>query len=109
MAELTVENITRDGLNPTFNAANAGGDSFANTGDEIIHVKNGSGGAIDVTIVTQATVDSQAVADRVVNVPAGEERVIGPFPKATYNDSGDLVQLTYSGVTSLTVAVMKPT
>jgi len=108
MATLTAETISRSGLEPTHNAADAGGDEFANTGDEFIHVTNGSGGAITVTIETGGTVDGLAIADRTVSVPAGEERLIGPFPKSTYDDGDGLVQLTYSAVTSLTVAVLKP-
>lgn len=107
MANLSVETIIRNGLNPTFNAAAGGGDEFANTGKEFIHLKNGDGSPMTVTIVTQITVDAQAVGDRAVVVGAGEERIIGPFPSAEYNDSGGLVQLTYSAVTSLTVAVLK--
>ena len=49
-----------------------------------------------------------AVADRTVSIPAGEERMVGPFQAATYNDSGGLVQLTYDGVTSVTIAIIKP-
>jgi len=109
MATLTVEEIVRAGLEPTFNAAAGGGDEFENSGSEFIHVKNGHSGAQTVTIATPATVDGLAVADRAVAVPAGEERVIGPFPRSTYNDAAGKVQLTYSGVTLLTLAVMKPT
>lgn len=105
MAVLTVQNVVRAGLEATYAAAAAGGDSFPNDGkDTFAHVKNGSGGSIDVTIETPGTVDGLAIADRVVAVPAGEERMIGPFPTATYSNS---VGLTYSGVTSLTVAAIR--
>ena len=42
-----------------------------------------------------------------VAVPAGEERLIGPFPKAAFNDANNKVQLTYSSHTGLTIAVLQ--
>lgn len=107
MATLSVQTINRDGLEATYSACAGGGDEFANAGDEFIHIKNGSGGDITLTIVTQATVDGQAVGDRTVVITAGEERLIGPFPTGTYNDGAGKVQLTYSGVTSLTIGILK--
>ena len=107
MATLSVQTISRDGLEATYDAAAGGGDEFTNSGDEFIHIKNGDVSAMTLTIVTQATVDGQAVGDRTVAVPAGEERIVGPFPTGTYNDGTGKVQLTYSAVTSLTIAALK--
>lgn len=107
MATLAVQNVTRDGLEVTYAAAASGGDEFVNTGHEFLHVKNGDVAAKVVTLVTQATVDGQAVADRDVVVANGTEALIGPFPVGTYNDADNKVQLTYDAVTSLTVAVLK--
>jgi hypothetical protein len=102
---LTVQNIVRTGLNPTFSAANADGHYFTNDGKKtFIYVKNGSGGSITVTLDITQTVDGQEVTDRTVAIPAGEERVIGPFPVAYYGASANI---TFSGVTSLTIAAMK--
>lgn len=70
-------------------------------------VKNDDASAITVTLVTQGTVDSQAVADRTVTVAAGAIKLIGPFPTATYNDSSGNVQVTYSAVTSITVGAVQ--
>jgi len=107
MAVLTVQTVSRSGLQPSLAAAAGGGDSFANTGNEFVYISNGGGGSITLTIVTQSTVDGQAVADRTVSVPAGESRFVGPFPTSHYNDANGRVQLTYSGVTSVTVAICK--
>lgn len=106
MATLTVTEITRSGVNPAGAAAAGGGDSFPNTGAELLLVTNGGGGAITVTAATTATVDGLAVADLAVSVPAGEARAIGPFPRYVYGTS---VGLSYSGVTSVTVKVLKLT
>jgi hypothetical protein len=107
MAVLVAQSVVRAGVKPVYVAAAEAGDSFANTGDEFIHIKNGAGDPYVVTIATPATVDGLAVADRTVSIPAGEERMIGPFPSNTYNDSTGKVQLTYDGIVSVTIAIIK--
>lgn len=107
MADLTVQEVDRDGLNPTYASAAGGGDAFVNDGKTWLHIKNGDVSSKTVTIATAKTVDGLAVADRDVTIPASEERLIGPFPPTTYNDGDGKVQLTYDAVTSVTVAVKK--
>lgn len=98
MATLTVTSISRDGIVPAPAAVASGGDEFSNDGAVFIEVHNDH--ATDprtVTIVTQATVDSQAVSDRAVIITAANDRkLIGPFQTAYYNDGDGMVQLTYS-------------
>jgi len=106
MATLVAQSIVRAGLEPAYEACAALGDEFANTGDEFIHIKNGAVAAQTVTIETPATVDGLAVADRAVEIPASEDRMIGPFPASTYNDGEGLVQLTYDAVVTLTIAII---
>ncbi len=108
MPTLTVQSIVRAGLETTYAACDAGGDEFANSGDEFIHIKNDAVAEQILTIETAATVDGLAVADRTVAIPASEERMIGPFPTSAYNDGDDLVQLTYDAVVTLTIAIIKP-
>jgi len=109
MAVLTTQSIIRTGtgLEPSYESCAAGGDSFVNTGKEFLHVKNGSGGSLTVTVVTPVTVDALAVTDAAYAIPAGEERMIGPFPCRYYATNGS-TSITYSGVTSLTIAVLQP-
>lgn len=113
MATLTAEEIVEAGLEATYAAATGGGDEFLNSGREMIHVKNGGGGDITVTVTAQKTTSSKGgygtltKADSVVVVTAGEERFIGPFPITAFNDSNGKAQITYSGVTSLTLAIIK--
>jgi hypothetical protein len=104
MAQLSVQSLSAvSALNPSYQAAAAGGDSFPNTaGRAWLHVKNGSGGSINVTIASQKTCDQGSTHNLVVAVPAAGERLIGPFSDR-FADSNGLVQVTYSGVTSLTV------
>ena len=107
MATLAVQKIVRTGLELVPVAATGGGDAFPNDGKTFIYVNNASGGDITVTIVSQQTIDGLAVADKAVIVTASDARYIGPWPIPLYNDANGLVQLTYSGVTSLTVAALR--
>ena len=95
------------GLLPVYGAATVGGDEFVNSGREVIHVKNGHSGSQTVTANSQAACSQGYDHDAVVAIPAGEERIIGPFPKARFDDANSKVQLTYTGVTLLTIAVIR--
>lgn len=106
MADLTVQEITEAGLNPAFVAASAGGDTFANTGREVVHVKNGSAAAIDVTLVGANPCEFGFTHSDVVSVPAAGERIIDPTPTRRYVDkTTKKTTINYSAVTSVTVAV----
>lgn len=107
MATLTPQQVVRTGLEATYTAAAGGGDVFPNTGREIVDIVNGGGGDITLTIVTPGTYQGQALADDAVVVTAGERRHVGPFPPEMYNNSSGQVALAYSGVTSVTVAILK--
>ena len=106
MAALTIQAVVKDGLEATFASADAGGDTFANTGAEFVHIKNGGGSQITLTIATSKTVDGLTVPDRTVAIPAGEERYVGPLLTDTH---GSTVSLSYSAVTSVTLAVLQLT
>ena len=106
---LTVQALSRLGLEPSFAAANADGNSWNNTGREFLHVKNGASDVV-VTVQTPRTVDGQAVSARTVTVPATEERMIGPFPPAIFNQRGalgDVVHVDYDDESNVTVAVFR--
>jgi hypothetical protein len=107
MAVLSPTTIDRAGeeLVASLASATGGGDSFVTTGKEFFVVKNGGGGSINVTFAVQSTVDGQSVASKVVAVAAGAIKGIGPFNPALYGDGNQRVQVTYSGVTSVTVGV----
>lgn len=113
MATLTVQEIVEAGLEASYDAATGGGDEFVNNGVEMIHIKNESGGDITVTVTAQVTSSNKGgfglltKSDSVVVVTAAEERFIGPFPITAFNDTNGKAQITYSGVTSLTLAIIK--
>lgn len=104
MAVLTTTQIARTGPTTlTLVAAAAGGDSFANTGAEFVEINNGSGASITVSATQVAVVDGGTPGTKAVVVPAGARVAFGPFPPSIYNDTLSRVNLTYSGVTTLTV------
>lgn len=102
---LTVQTISRSGIAPSYASGDAAnGHQFSNNGKTFLHVKNGGGSSITVTIQTPGSVDGLAVADRTVTVANGAEKMIGPFPTTTYNQSGGLVYVDLSADTSVTLA-----
>lgn len=108
MAQLNVQGTGLTGLAPTYQAADAVGDSFANNGRTFIHVKNGGAASITVTVDSQQSCSQGFDHDVAVAVPAGAERMIGPFNQARFNDANGNVLVFYSAVTSVTVAAINP-
>ena len=111
MAILTLQEIVAAGFQPSYAAVNSSDTVKVNSAQRnFLHVKNGSGGSINVTITavkTSARVQGVGVVtvdDLVVAVPAGEERMIGPFTEAYMDTDGD-VTIGYSGTTSVTAGV----
>lgn len=98
--------ITRLGTDLVGVAADATGDNWVNTGKEMLVVKNGGGGSINVTLDLRATLDGISVTDPVVAVGAGVTKLIGPFPVGLYNDAGGKMNVSYSGVTSVNISVL---
>jgi len=111
MALLASQNISRAGLASAYAAASAGGDTFAPSSLTLLHVKNGSAGALTVTIVTPRNdAYGNAIADNAISVPAAGERMIGPFPAESYADpTTGLGNISYSGTTSLTIGAFQVT
>lgn len=115
MATLTPKAPTLAGTTLAPSSAAAGGDTFANPrGTAMLYVKNGGGSSINVTLTAQQTKrpaegpwPEATVPDVVVAVAAGVEKIIGPIPSAYNTDTGN-VAVSYSAVTSVTVAVIQP-
>ena len=108
MATLATQSITTAGITPTFAAAAGGGDKCLPGAGTYLHVKNGGGSPITVTLATPATVDGTlAVGDRAVVVANAAEAKIA-VPDTLYRDPADgLASITYSGVTTVTVGVFR--
>lgn len=109
MAAIAIQQPVLAGLNPSYAACTGGGDTVpGNDGKVMLHVKNGSGGALTVTVASQRpTVAGYTPANNAVSVPAAGERMIGPFDPAAFNDSTGSLVVTYSAVTSLTIAAVR--
>lgn len=108
MAAITPQLIDLTGLADfTLAAASGGGDTFQNDGTLLLVVNNGGGGSIDVTIDSLKASDFGTDEDIVVSVGAGVQTIIGPFDRGRFNDVAQDVGVTYSGVTSVTVAALK--
>lgn len=105
---LAIQTIVQTGLNePVFSAANSDGHDIPNSGRMFFYAKNGGGSDIECTFDTPGQVDGLDIENLVVDVTAGEDEVIGPFEPSVYNQdlgTDDVVQVTFEGVASLTVA-----
>ncbi|MDQ3760973.1 MAG: hypothetical protein M3460_04540 [Actinomycetota bacterium] len=106
MATRATETVDTDGLTATYHAASGGGDKVTPGAGVAIHVKNGSGGSINVTLATPGTVDALAIADRVVAVGAGAEGFIA-VPELYRNPTDGLADITWSATTTITFAVIR--
>lgn len=106
MAQLTIQRPSLTGLDPTYAAADVAGDKFANDGSLRLVVKNASGGSVDVTVASPANCNQGVNHPVTVAVPAAEERIIGPFRRDRFNDGDGNAAVTYTAVTSVTVAVI---
>lgn len=112
MATLSVQSIVRTGLNPSLTAAAEAGDAFANDGKTFLRVKNAHASAArTVTITSQlpagAVPQGTAKTDLTVSVTATQERWIGPFDPAAFNDSNGRVVVTYDDEADVTVGAFK--
>jgi hypothetical protein len=109
MATLATQGISPDGLEATYATAAGGGDKVRPGATTFLHVKNGDASDKTVTIDDPTSVKPRGAAswnpDLVVVVTAGEERMIGPLGDRFAGSDG-LVAVTYSAVTSVTVAAI---
>ena len=107
MAVLAVQRVTAAGTAPTYAAAAAGGDTVdASSGEVCLHVKNGGGAAITVTVADPGkTPAANPGTPTAVTVPAGGDRFIY-VPIGTINPATGLSAVSYSAVTSVTVAAL---
>jgi hypothetical protein len=110
MADLVKKKVVLTGLNPkdpVYVACAAGGDAVLNSGFTFLHVVNGHSGAWVVTVNSVAACNQGFDHDAIVSVPASEERMIGPFDRGRFNDANGKIQITYDGVTVLTIAAIE--
>jgi hypothetical protein len=107
MALLAAQQVQITGTTITFSAANAGGDTVSPDDRAMLEVKNTDGTAKTVTVVVPGTKFEQPLADVAVVVDAttGHKR-IGPLT-ADLADTDGFIDITYSAVTGVTVAIVR--
>ena len=103
MALKTVQKPGLAGAAVTYTAADAAGDTFPNDGRTVLHVRNGGAAGITVGVDSTSPCDYGFDHDLSATVAAGADRMIGPFAP---NRFGTTVTVTYSAVTSVTIAVL---
>ena len=113
--ELTLIPLDLNGdIDPTYTAATlTDGNSFRNTGREIVHIKNDGGGTVVVTVPTPSVAGGGlTIEDKVYTLLTTEEIFIGQLDPALFNqpassvDAG-LCYIEYDVVTSVTVAIFR--
>lgn len=104
MATLTVHRSSPAGVVFSPASAAGGGDQFPNDGETILHVANGGGAPVTVTITPQNTLPGGlSLANVGGSVTNGTAKTFGPFPAEYFNNSSGRAVVTYSDVTSVTV------
>lgn len=106
MAVLAAQQITRDGITPTFAAADAAGDEFPFSGNNLVIFRNGGTAAVTITAVTPAKVENLDVQDLAITVPAGTDRYVNGLASRNFQNVNRRVGVTYSAVTGVSVAVL---
>lgn len=108
MATLGTQVIALAGLAPTYAPATGGGDRCEVGDRNFLHVKNGAGSPVTVTLTATAALRGQAVSNVTVSVPAAGERMIGPLSSdLLQNQTDGLCAIGYSSATSVTVAALR--
>lgn len=105
MAALSAQRVATSGTAPTYSSASAGGDTAPVGGGLKLHVSNGSGSAVTVSLVTPGTIDGLAIGDAALVVPAGGHGFI-PLTFVYRDPVTGRANITYSAVTSVNVAVL---
>jgi hypothetical protein len=108
MADLAVQTPTLSGVTVSYVSAAGGGDRFTNNGTTFLYFKS-TGAAISVTANSVTACDQGFDHDITVQITSTGETVVGPFPTARFNSADGKVDLTYTGVTGVTVAAFSAT
>jgi|SRR3990172_10973806 len=107
--QLTIRRSS-DTVNPTPEAATAtDGNYWLNSGKEKVLIHNGGGGSTTVTLDRPIACSHGLTGDRQWVIAAGERRLVGPFPKAEFDQASPndgQAWLDATVVTSLTYLVV---
>lgn len=106
MAQLAYQQAKTTGQAVTMQAASGGGDTIPVAENGALLVRNGDASSKTVTVVVPGSQYGQARADIPVVVAAGATALIGPFPFDLADPITRVINVTYSAVTSVTVAAI---
>lgn len=111
MAVLSVSSVSPAGVEPTYVAAAGGGDTVRCGERTFISVVNDGGGSVTVTVNDTKTREPAGSAafnpDVEVVIAPSTSKMIGPFSASRFANTGGFAEITYSGVSSVTVAALK--
>lgn len=109
MALLSIQTIKAAGTGPTYVTAAAGGDKVSLAApNTFLHIKNGGGSTVTVTVTTQNNAyKALTIPDRTVTVAAAGETMIGPLDPSLHADINVQASIGYSAVTSVTVGAFR--
>ncbi len=102
---ITAQRVAVAGIALATEPANVDGNSVVLDSRRILFVKNASAASVNVTLPTTTTLEGLTVGNRVIAVPAAAERFIRP--SSTSAQPTGSVNVDYSAVTSVTVAVLE--
>jgi hypothetical protein len=106
-SQVLVQQLVNTGLEATYEAANVDGNYFVNNGQTIFYLINAQVVAKTITITSLIPDNYGITHNETITVPASSSTVINFMSKHRFNDANNLVNITYSGVTTLTVAALK--
>ena len=104
---LARQQLTDKGLKAVYSRATREGHSVENDGKLLLHLKNTGKETVTVTIKTAYVRAGLKLSDRVVEVEAGKEAFIGPFPPDVYNQPDGHVHINYSQADGVEVSILK--
>ncbi len=104
---VNVTNAVITGASLPYNNAHVDGNSFANDGYVAVHIKNGSAAAVTATFQTPAKVGGVNIEEVQISIPAGGDRLVGPFVPSVFNQSTGEVFVDFSAQTNVTFAVIR--
>jgi hypothetical protein len=107
LISLLVQVATKEGLAVVYSPASSEGNKFTNNGDTEARIKNNSANAIDVTLKSQKPCSRGFNHDETITVSANSERSIGNIEPAWFNNNQGQVEMTFSAVTDISVAVVQ--
>lgn len=108
MATLSPQLVSLAGLDPNFDAAEAGGDAFLNGPGRkiVVRVVNAAGAPRTVTFSAENPCNHGFTHDNVLAMADGDDSTVGPFERTRFNNGSGQVAISYDSEVGLTLAVL---